>query len=164
MDRAHGPDEFNRLLLEAAKYHVSHLDISEFGQVGEYISPFQLPTKSAADALVQSYFTTLHPLFPIILGPVFMTQYEVFWRTSETPPNSTVWLAILNLVFALGAVHGHAIEANWVNNDRDHVLYFLRARLLSLEPVAMLHLPTVETIQLTSLLGLYLVISCQVNR
>jgi hypothetical protein len=164
MIRASGSDEFNRLLWEAAKHHVSHLDVSEFGQAGELVNPFQLPSKEAADALVQSYFTTLHPLFPILLGPVFMSQYEIFWQTLETPPNTSGWLAILNLDFALGAVHGHTIDAGWVENDRDHVIYFIRARLLSMEPLEMVQVPGVETIQLTTLFGLYLAVSCQVNR
>jgi hypothetical protein len=150
--------------LEAAKYHISHLDISEFGLAGESALPYQLPGKEVADALVQSYFTTLHPAFPLIMGPVFMHQYDSFWETSETPSNTTTWLAVLNLIFAIGAVHGFTIGADWVKNDQDHVSYFIRARLLSPEPLAMVHVPTIENIQLGSLFGLYLMASCQINR
>jgi len=99
-----------------------------------------------------------------MLGPVFMHEYETFWQTSETPPDSKMWLAILNLIFALGAVQGHLMQANLVESDQDHMLYFLRARLLNLEPLNMIHVPAVENVQLALLFGLYLLASCQVNR
>ena len=164
VNRIQGSQEFNRLLLEAAEYHITDLDLTEFGESGEHVNSWQLPTRTTADSLVQSYFSTVHPLFPILLAPLFMAQYEMYWQTSQSPPNAALWIAILNVVFALGAIHGHSTNAQWVNNGRDHLLYFVRARLLSLEPLAMLHLPSIEHIQLTSLFGMYLVASCQVNR
>jgi hypothetical protein len=164
MNREQDPSRFNQLLLEAAKYHIHNHDLTEFGESGEYVSSFLLPTRTEADELVQSYFTTVHQLFPILLGPVFIAQYELFWQTSQPPPNTALWVAILNLVFALGAIYGHFIQAGRVNNERDHLLYFVRARLLSLEHLAMLQVPTMENIQLTSLFGMYLVASCQINK
>jgi len=163
-DRAQHPDEFNRLFLEAATYHASELDLTEFGEFAQLVDPLGLPERATADALVQSYFTTIHPLFPIILGPPFMRQYDLFWQSSLSPPNTYLWRAIMNMIFALGAIYAHAVQVPHADGDREHLLYFLRARVLSTDPVGMIQLPSLEQIQLASLSGMYLVASSQVNR
>lgn len=136
------------------------MDLSSFGSYGEHAGQYRVPPKLIADALVYAYFTTMHPLFPIVLGPVFMAQYELFYQSSQPPPDSNLFLAILNLIFALGAVYGHYTHNDW----GDHLEYFVRSRLLSMEPLSMLHQPTLENIQVASLCGMYLVASHQINR
>jgi len=155
----------NRLLYETTSYHVNDLDFGEFGEFGEMVNPFHVPHRATEDVFVKAYFSTIHRFFPAVSGPLFLSQYETFWQTSQPPPETDHWLAILNLIFALGSLHTRSVEPNWVDNaDRDHVLYFVRARLLTPEPLGMVDLPTIETIQVASLNGMYLIATCQLNR
>ena len=155
----------NQILLDATSYHVNDLNFHKFGDFGELVNPFHVPSKMVADTFVKAYISTIHPFYPIILGPIFLSQYETFWQTSQAPPDAPLWLSILNLVFALGALHTQSVDPQWnENNEGDHVLYYVRAKLLAPEPLATLDLPTVERIQVASLNGMYLISTCQFNR
>ncbi|KAI9754449.1 MAG: hypothetical protein M4579_004717 [Chaenotheca gracillima] len=153
------------LLMDVATYHIIDLDLSEAGEHGQNVDPLAFPSREIADALVESYFTTVHPQFPIVMAPVFMVQYQSYWQTSwASSRSSNTWIAMLNLVFALGAIYGHSIRASWAGPELDHIQYFMRARILSLEPLGVLELPKMEKVQLTALTGMYLIASYQINR
>ena len=76
MDYTMHSNEFDRLLLEAATYHGDELDHVEFGDVSQNINAYMLPDRSRADALIEAYFSSLHPLFPVLLESVFRSQYD----------------------------------------------------------------------------------------
>lgn len=155
----------DRTLLDARNYQVNDLGFSEFGDFGEMVNPFHVPPRAVADAYIKSYFSTIHPFFPILLGPVFLDQYQSFWQTAQSPTGTHLWLTIMNLVFALGALHSHLVDPQWVDSsDRTHVLYFVRAKLLAPEPLSAIDIPTIERVQVASLNGMYLVATCQFNR
>lgn len=42
------------------------------------------------------------------------------------------WRAILNLIFAIGAKYSDLTKAKWRGDDRHHLIYFTRARMLGL--------------------------------
>jgi hypothetical protein len=71
---------------------------------------FDLPQRRVADSLVQSFFQTVHPLYPLLHQPTFMTSYEQLWTSSYNPVDSaigseiqdSIFHATLNLVFAMG--------------------------------------------------------------
>ncbi|KAK4697188.1 hypothetical protein P7C71_g844, partial [Lecanoromycetidae sp. Uapishka_2] len=91
--------------------------------VGHQIDPFQLPLKDTADALVNAYFSTVQISFPILDKTEFMHQYEdLFTAMDPVSYGDRIFLAILQLVFAISAVHAHLTEAGWAGDARDHML------------------------------------------
>ncbi|KAL1963631.1 hypothetical protein VTN77DRAFT_7952 [Rasamsonia byssochlamydoides] len=164
MNRANSLDEFHQLLMEGCDYFANHLDVSDFGVFGENVDAFQLPPRQTADALVNSYFSTVHPFFPVLSWHDFIAHYQSYFETRHPPGSSIHWIATLNLVFALGALYGSSCKAAFIGSDKDHVLYFLRSRILSQEPTQMFDLPTMDHVQYTTLSGIYLLASYQMNR
>lgn len=164
MNNAPSPEDFNRLLLEGCNYFLSYLDLREFGAFGEKVDAFELPPRETADGLVDIYFSTVHSFFPILSKSCFMRQYESYWQTLHPPENSILWIATLNLVFAVGALYASLTKYVGGGGEVDHVLYFIRSRILSQEPTAMLDLPTMAHMQHTTLCGMYFLASYQINR
>lgn len=68
-----------------------------------------LPQRRVADSLLQTYFDTVHPLYPLIHKPTFMASYEQLWTTACNPADSALgsdvedssFYTMLNLVFAM---------------------------------------------------------------
>lgn len=164
MNRASSLDEFRRLLMEGCDYFANNLDVTDFGVFGENVDAFQLPPRQTADILVRSFFTTVHPFFPVLSQRDFVAQYQSYFETRHPPRSSIHWIAMLNLVFALGALYGYSCKASFIGSDKDHVLYFLRSRILSQEPTHMFDFPTMDHVQYTTMSGIYLFASCQMNR
>jgi hypothetical protein len=94
----------------------------------------ELPTKALAMLLLSCYMNTVHKSFPI-LPPKFDKQLEMVYQhvehaTGKRPKPK--WLAVMNLVFAIGSRYSHLIGAEWQGDERDHLLYMTRAiRLLA---------------------------------
>lgn len=59
---------------------------------------FTLPTKSVLDAIVESYFTNLHPIYPILDKAVFYARYEHVFA-------GQVYLLLLWAILYVGATH-----------------------------------------------------------
>jgi hypothetical protein len=74
------------------------------------------------------------------------------------------WLAIVNLIFAISARYSHVVRAEWRGDDRDHLIYFSRARLLSLDGETLFQHADLQQIQVTALMALYLLCTNQINR
>ncbi|KAI9767351.1 MAG: hypothetical protein M1840_005760 [Geoglossum simile] len=149
------------LLFEISTYHLDDLSTSS---IGDQVDPYGLPLRATADALTNSYLTTVHPAFPIISKPLFKKQYEQFFRSFLPPESSRWWLAMLNLIFAIGAIHAHLTRAEWQGDGRDHLQYFTRARILALDKGAGLETPDLQQVQVIGLCAFYLVASSQTNR
>ena len=163
MNRTGSMDEFNRLLLQGCTYFVDDLYMSELELLNQ-VNPYELPPKETADVLIEAYFSTIFTVFPIISQREFMTHYNSYWQLRDHPNNNFLWVSILNAVFALGALHSHCVQASYKGPENDHIIYSLRARMISQELTHVLNLPTMEHIQLTALTGMYFIASYQINR
>jgi hypothetical protein len=142
-------------------YHLDDLSIS---LSGNQIDPYLLPDRKVADWLIETYFTTFHPSFPIVSKQLFMDQYEMFFEAFFPPGSSKRWLAMLNLKFAIGALYAKLINAEWKGSDTEHLKYFGRARLLCLDEGSMLEIADLQQVQVIGLTGMYLLASNQTNR
>ena len=147
--------------LETPTYHMNDLDLSV---VGDQIDPFALPQKKIADVLVRNYFDTVQPTFPILFKELFMVQYESFYKFPFTPESSKRWLAILNALFAIGAVYSHMINLGNVEDEQDHLQFFTRARVLSLDGGVVYEVADLQQVQVAGLMGMYLMATSQTNR
>lgn len=129
----------------------------------EAVEPYEMPTREMANNLFEAYITRVHPSFPIIGKNVLSLQYHKFVLGQlQRPPDK--WLAILNLMFAIGAKYSHMIQAEWQADDRDHLIYFTRARMLSMNANTIFEHPDLQHIQIAGLMSFYMLCISQVNR
>ncbi|KAJ5511994.1 hypothetical protein N7453_004097 [Penicillium expansum] len=148
----------NALSLHAVNYHLDDLDISVPGPVQLYA----MPPREVADHMFEAYLTTVHPFYPIINKPLFSAQYRTFFDSAARPGDK--WLAILNMIFAIGAKHGHLIDAPWRGDEKDHLVYMTRARILSMNGDVLFSHPDLQQVQVEGLIAFYLLASDQINR
>ena len=160
-----GEDEESKdgLSLHALNYHLDDLEIS----VPEPVQVYGMPPRQLADRLLDDYFDTTHPFFPIVSRPLFRAQYQTFFdgssRSNATRPGDK-WLAILNMMFAIAAKHAHLINAPWRGEENDHLVYLTRARLLSMNGDILFSHPDLQQVQVEGLIAFYLLASDQINR
>lgn len=149
------------MTLETPIYHMDNVDLSV---VGDQIDPFALPEKFVGDVFIKAYFDTVHPTFPIVLKQLFMVQYESFYKFPFTPDSSKRWLAILNAIFAIGAVYAQMTKSDWHMNKRAHAHYFARARVLALDGGVVYEVADSQQVQVAGLMAFYLLATNQTNR
>jgi hypothetical protein len=107
---------------------------------------------------------TVHPLFPILYKDLFMVQYSLLYQSQDPSTMVRKWLAIINLVFAIGernlSMAGLKASEDWQN-----LTFFLRARILgALDGGVVFEIPTLQDVQSMGLAGMYLLGSKQTNR
>jgi hypothetical protein len=140
-------------------YHLDDFGIS----VPETVEQYEIPPREIADQLFDAYLFSVHPSFPIIGKTTFTSQYQLFFdKPSKRPGNK--WLAILNMIFAIAAKYSHLIQATWKREERDHLVYFTRARKLGMNGEALFSHPDLQQVQVEGLVAFYLLASGQINR
>lgn len=133
--------------------------------VGHQIDPFSLPVKSTADSLINAYFSTVHTSFPILNKMDFMNQYDRLYSTIDPEAfEQRVFIATLQLVFAIAAVHAHLVQAHWAGDARDHMLYLSQARVLAIDTGIFNDDCHLSQVQVFGLGGMYLLVTNQLNR
>ncbi|KAJ5746474.1 hypothetical protein N7520_011656 [Penicillium odoratum] len=151
-------EEKEAFSLHALNYHLDDLDIS----VPEPVQLYAMPSRQLADQLLNDYFQKTHPFFPILSKQLFRGQYHAFLDSASRPGDK--WLAVLNIIFAIGAKHAHLINAAWRGDDNDHLVYLTRARLLSMNSEVLFSHPDLQQVQVEGLIAFYLLASDQINR
>jgi hypothetical protein len=89
----------------------------------------------------------------VIFGKLADRSTSIDYATlgSKEPYNPLgKWRATLNLVFAIGAVYGRLIGADWCAGQNDHRIYHSRAWLLSLDDPWWFSHPDLSQMQITS--------------
>lgn len=129
------------------------------------IDPYELPAKSTADALLYVYLNTVHPSFPILNDDLFLDDYAQYFANSDREPSAyQTFIPKLQIVFAIAAVHAHMTEAKWVGDDRDHLLYFAKAQVMTRENGFPTETIDINQVQIFGLASMYFLASHQVNR
>lgn len=95
---------------------------------------YTLPMRELADALLSSYWTHVHPIYPYLFKSAFNQRYQRLWsaanathgRARSTPvhigqaidysedcySNEPLFFCILNLVFSLGSQYSHSVDSS----------------------------------------------------
>ncbi|OJJ45707.1 hypothetical protein ASPZODRAFT_512952 [Penicilliopsis zonata CBS 506.65] len=146
------------MVLASSNYYLDDLDIPRSAA----LDTNELPSRETASKLFNAFITSVHPSFPIIGISTFVSQFQVFFNQPSLKPGSK-WLAILNLIFAIGAKFGEFINADWKEGDDDHVIYFSRARALSMDD-QVFHHPDLQQLQVEGLTSFYLLACGHLNR
>lgn len=80
------------------------------------LSPTYLPSAEVGHALIESYFSRVHVLMPMVDEQAFYNTW-LYGERKDAP-----WLALLNTVFALGSIAASDSDSEL------HIAYFRRAR------------------------------------
>ncbi len=135
--------------------------------VPDQVDPFELPQRQKADSMFAQYLDSVHTSLPILRKVYFLAQYNNYFNkvhTSDPLKPGNKWLAILNLIFAIGAKYSHLTQAEWRGDERDHLIFFTRARLLGVTADILFDHPDLQQVQITGLVGFYLLCTNQINR
>jgi hypothetical protein len=128
---------------------------------------FELPQRSLADKLVDSYFKYRHPLNPFLHEGSFRTRYHRLWLSKElggeeATQENLAWLGLVNLVFAFGTEHVN-VQASTsralLHPDRSR--FFKKAKTLVFSGV--LQMCMIELVQAFLLMSHYLHASLELN-
>lgn len=164
---AYGPQtQHNHESSKQANTFTFYLDDDHI-EVDYTLNPYELPVIDVAHRLFECYMTTVQDSFPTLSKRSFTDQFHRYYISIEngTPLNvPKKWLAMLNLVFAIGARYSHLVEANWQADERDHSLYLSRACILGLSGSDLVSPPDLLHIQTTALLAFYYLSVGHVNR
>ncbi|KAJ5718624.1 hypothetical protein N7488_004270 [Penicillium malachiteum] len=126
------------------------------------INKYSLPPRSVADQLFEDYLTSIHPDFPVVHRLLFRSQYFNFWEHVEQPGDK--WLAILNMMFAIASLYANRTRGSWQDEENDHLLYFTRAKLLSMTEADFFSQPDLQQVQIEGLCAFYLLASDQFDK
>ena len=70
----------------------------------------ELPPKDIADALLEKYHSTIHPSYPVLDWNVFREQYDGVYREGSLQNVPSIWVGMLFVVLALGALPRDEME------------------------------------------------------
>lgn len=127
------------------------------------VNPFEWPAPTVAKALVDLYFEHVHVAFPILSKRDFYSTFESYPRSRITQEDHT-WLSLANMVFAMGAIFAHMTQAEFRGDERDHHVYYARARALGMDQRSLNRDPEIQHTACLGILGLYLLSADQLNR
>ncbi|KAJ5288286.1 hypothetical protein N7508_011061 [Penicillium antarcticum] len=140
-------------------YHLNNLEIPFI----ESCDPFAFPPQELADRYFDTYMTYVHPTFAVIRKETFISQYQKFFENMSVTRQSRKWLAILNMMFAIGYRHCRLMDNDHRMSEED-LVFLSRARLLGFDFGVLFEHSDLQQIQLESLMAIYLLCLGQVNR
>lgn len=129
----------------------------------EEVNALEWPPPMLARALVDSYFDIVHVSFPILSRNDFYKKFETFPK-AQISTEDQGWLAVANMVFAIGAKFAHLTNADYRGDDRDHLVYYARASALGMDHRTLNRDPELQHTACLGVLGLYLFTTDQLNR
>ncbi|PSN62764.1 hypothetical protein BS50DRAFT_128596 [Corynespora cassiicola Philippines] len=142
------------------------LDVGS-AEVNYTVDPFEIPPLAVAQNLLDVYMETVQDSFPILSRQCFTSQFrQYFTSISRGSPLviSRRWLAILNLVFAIGTRYLHLTRVGWLEDDQGHQIFQSRAQILGFSGPDLVSLPDLLQIQITVLLAFYFFSVGHINR
>ena len=123
---------------------------------------FRGPT-SVVSLLIDTYFESVHPTFPIITQDHFKSRvHEAL--TDDASEQTNDWLAVFNLVLAISSKYLEALQDTISIGQEDHHIYFIRAYMLGMAARYPFPSPTFERIQITGLMSIYFLCTNQFKR
>ncbi|KAL4994263.1 fungal-specific transcription factor domain-containing protein [Aspergillus recurvatus] len=152
-----GQEETTEESIASMSYHVDNLSITDPAPV----DPRLLPPRSWAARLVDIFFWSIAPSFPLLNRTLFMSQFEAAFSSSAHPTSK--WLAVLNLVFAVSAKYYQQAEPV-AGKDVDDRVFLSRALCLRSSHHLVLEHADLHEVQIDLLLAIYYLVSGQVNR
>lgn len=119
-------------------------------QMKLYVAPdFVLPARRQADRLLNIYWDIVHVLYPFLDKAETIRKYQNLWTGENEDENDSMFVCILNVIFALSCQLNDTIEAE--RREQSAKMYYQRAKdLLDLWSSG-----TFESVQAYLILGQY---------
>lgn len=111
----------------------------------------ELPPRRQADELVHTYWSLMHPLFPVLDRSRFMQSYDALFSGKTADMDERILLSTLNTIFAFGAQLHESTDRN--RRERSSGKYFRRARALL--QLAVWENGSIDLVQCLLLIGQY---------
>ncbi|KAJ0420390.1 hypothetical protein BJY00DRAFT_301573 [Aspergillus carlsbadensis] len=140
-------------------YHLDDLMLP----FSDSVDPFAMPPKRLADKYFHAYMRSVHPAFMVVRENTFTSQYEQFFtKKFVNPPRK--WLAVLNMIFALGCRFCKLTgEVKAGDAHTDDLAFLNRTRRLCLGENVLFDHDDLQQIQVELLVAFHLVALGQVN-
>jgi hypothetical protein len=129
----------------------------------EEINVFERPEKTEADQLINTYFRIIHPSFPIVGKMTLLGQYRSLYTDATARPGKQ-WLAVMNFMFAIAAMHLSPTQKIAECDEAPHRVFFSRGWILSMDKASLRDHASLQQVQVEGLAAFYLLASGQVNR
>ncbi|KAL4901116.1 hypothetical protein BDW74DRAFT_187966 [Aspergillus multicolor] len=143
--------------VSALSYHVDNLSITETRPVDARL----LPPRPWAAHLVNIFFESVAPSFPLLNKTLFVSQFDTAFSGSSEP--TAKWLSVLNLVFAVSAKYYQLAEPI-AGRDVDDRIFLSRGLSLRNSHHLLHEHADLHQVQIDLLLGIYYLAAGQVNR
>lgn len=138
-------------------YHLDHQRLFE----PKVTDNFSLPPKALADQLLHVYLNQVHTSLPIVRQDLFMEQYRSVFSGKPINPGRK-WLAVLNMVLAIGSRIQRLSQRNSQSNDEE--VFFARAKFLNISENVLYDHADLQQVQAEVLMAFYLLTLSQINR
>lgn len=148
--------------LSAATYHLDEQNMLD----AQAVDPDEMPTNEVATTLFDHYMCHVNTEFPFIECDWTVGRLKGMIHHAQEQDRKQLQLgyrAILNIIFAIGASYAHLI-GDAQGDERDHFLYYTRARMLGLDGCAFVEHPNHQLVQICALTGFYYLCRSQISR
>ncbi|KAJ5288112.1 hypothetical protein N7478_003798 [Penicillium angulare] len=142
--------------LSSTNYHLDE----ETLQDPTVLNAFVLPPKARSDKLFHIYLDKVQIALPILRQDLFCAQYDRCFLGGFNP--GAKWLAIFNLVLAIGSVFSRLSGENVPDIDED--ILFARAKSLSASENILYQHDDLQQVQIESLIAFFFLAISQINR
>ncbi|KAL4993194.1 fungal-specific transcription factor domain-containing protein [Aspergillus recurvatus] len=142
----------------AMSYHIGDLHITKPYHPGH---ARLLPPRPWAARLVNMFFKSIAPAFPVLHQPLFTSQFNQAYIGSVQPAGR--WLAVLNLVLAASARY-YQLTNLMAGKDVDDHIFLSRATTLATSHNLSVEHADLQQVQIDILLAIYYLVSGQINR
>jgi hypothetical protein len=131
----------------------------------DYVDALHWPGDVTATILSDAYFHALHGIFDCIVREQFLVELNGFPRDrSSLSWDQRRWLALANLIWAIGSKWLHRAMLNDEPGIEGHLVYYARARALGLDHRVMLDHSGLQGVKALGMLSFYLFMNGSVTR
>jgi hypothetical protein len=144
-------------------YIVDEIDLLAVDE--DHLDQYQQPTTQRMMILSEAFSHAMHGPFQFLVREQFLRKLSALPHVVAIGPwASRRWLALANLVWAIGAKWLGGASLNKLDSSKDHLVFYARARALGLDHRVMVDRPDMESVQGLGLLAFYLYINGSVTR
>ncbi|KIW75157.1 hypothetical protein Z517_11929 [Fonsecaea pedrosoi CBS 271.37] len=140
-------------------------DINVLAVDEDYVDQYYWPATESLVILSEAFFHCMQGAFHFVLREEFLQRAYSFSGKGTAPTwRKRRWLAMANLVWAIGAKWLQITQLADKDTNGDHLLYYARARALGLDHRVMFDHPDIERVQGIGLLSFYLLVNGSITR
>ncbi|KAL2441617.1 Transcription regulator galc [Exophiala dermatitidis] len=144
-------------------YFIDETDVLAVDE--DIVNPYEWPPGNAAVILTEAHFHAMQGTFQFVLREDFLQKLATFRLQASLPSwSERRWLAVANLVWAIGARWLEATKLDQSIQIENHLVYYARARALGIDHRVLIDHPDIERVQGIGLTAFYLLVNGSVTR